>query len=391
MAAGKAMGEGQRPDRVLTLFGTRPEIIKLALVIRALEARPGEFKTVNVASGQHANILPPFLGELSIRLDHDLEVGRPGQTPNEIAQRVLAAFGPLVEEQRPDAILVQGDTTTALAGALAGFHAGVPVGHVEAGLRSGDPDSPFPEEMNRRLISRLASFHFAATDHNRDQLIAEGVDEARVVVTGNPVVDSVNWALAQGARSSRVEEIISWLGERKMLLLTTHRRESFGPVMESRMTALSEFVAQRGDVGLIFPVHPNPEVAGRAQRLLGASENALLVDPLQYVDFIHLLAHSWLVVSDSGGIQEETPSLGKPLLLIRENTERPEALESGVARLVPGSGDKLRAELELAYGGSDWVKRMARIPNPFGKGDAGSRIAEALARCLTSIREEASC
>ena len=391
MAAGKSMHPREAAYRVLTLFGTRPEIIKLAPVIRALEARPDVFETLNVTSGQHANILAPFLGELSIRLDRDLGVGRPGQTPNEIAQRVLESFGPLVAEIGPDAILVQGDTTTAFAGALVGFHAGVPVGHVEAGLRSGNPESPFPEEMNRRLISRLTKFHFAATSQNREQLVAEGVDQESVVVTGNPVVDSVHWALADRARSPQVDEILSWLGDRKMLLLTTHRRESFGPVMESRMCALSEFAAEHDDVGLIFPVHPNPEVGERARRLLGSFENVRLVDPLPYVDFMQLLAGSWLIVSDSGGIQEEAPSLGKPLLLIRENTERPEAITSGVVRLVAGAGRELRDELELAYGGSDWIRGVAEIPNPFGEGDAGPRIAEALLRGLESSRKADSC
>ncbi len=391
MAAGTSGKSTRNPHRVLTLFGTRPEIIKLAPVIRAMEARADIFETVNVASGQHSELLPPFLDELALRLDHDLGVGRPDQTPSDIAGRVLAAFGELIDRVEPDAILVQGDTTTALAGALAAFHARVPVGHVEAGLRSGDPDSPFPEEMNRRLISRMASLHFAATAGNRDTLLAEGVAGNRIALTGNPVVDSVHWAMESRQPSDRVAEILSWLGDRKLLLLTTHRRESFGPVMESRMRALAEFSAAHAEIALVFPVHPNPGVADRAQRLLGSSESVLLVPPLQYIDFIHLMARAWLIVSDSGGIQEETPSLGKPLLLIRENTERPEALESGAVRLVAGSGSELLTQLDAVHGDDAWAQGVARIPNPFGEGDAGARVADALAVFLDSVSESVKC
>ena len=376
-------GVGKRRQRILTLFGPRPEIIKLAPVIRALDADGRNFETLNVASGQHANILPPFLQELGIRLDYDLEVGRPAQSPTGVSARVLGGLETLLEAQEPDAILVQGDTTTALAGALAGFHARVPVGHVEAGLRSGDPASPFPEEMNRRLISQVASFHFAATRHNRDSLIAEGVASPAIAVTGNPVVDSVLWAMDRQEASSQIDEINSWLGDRKLLLLTTHRRESFGEVMESRMRALADFADEKSDVAIVFPVHPNPQVEERAQRLLGSSESALLVPPMQYSDFIHLLARSWMIVSDSGGIQEEAPSLGKPVLLIRDNTERPEAIESGVVRLVAGSGPELKIELDEAYRGSDWMQGVRTIPNPFGEGDAGRRIADALGAFLS--------
>jgi len=382
MAERRRKNPARGKHRILTLFGTRPEIIKLAPVLRSLDAHADDFETLNVSSGQHRNILPPFVAELEIRLDHDLAVGREDQTPTGITERVLAALEPLLHAERPDAILVQGDTTTALAGALAGFHARIPVAHVEAGLRSEDPASPFPEEMNRRLISRLAHFHFAATAHNRDTLLAEGVPEESIVVTGNPVVDSVHWALENTAVSAQVGEILSWTGDRRLLLLTTHRRESFGQVMEDRMQALADFSNAHADVALVFPVHPNPEVKNRAQRLLGPSEGVLLMPPLPYLDFIHLIARAWLIVSDSGGIQEEAPSVGKPLLLIRENTERPEAIESGVVRLVKGAGQQLKDELEDAYRGSDWLRSIQRIPNPFGEGDAGTRIAQALKTLL---------
>jgi len=384
MAALGDSGDVPFRRRILVLFGTRPEIIKLAPVIRTLELRSSDYEILNVSSGQHAQLLETFTRDLSVRVDRDLVVGTPGQTPNEIVRRVLEGLEPIILAWGPDAILVQGDTSTALAGALAGFHAGVPVGHVEAGLRSDDLMSPFPEEMNRRLISRLASFHFAATSHNLETLLEEGVSRDWIALTGNPVVDSVNWAMERLEVSPRLGEIISQVEERKILLLTTHRRESFGEAMEERMRVLGEFVDQHPDVALVFPVHPNPEVQERAKRLLGEREGVFLVPPLGYADFIHLLANSWLIVSDSGGIQEETPSLGRPLLLIRENTERPEAIESGLVRLVTDPGSALREALEGALEESGWMRDLKAIPNPFGQGDAGEKIGDALMQLLAA-------
>ena len=314
----------------------------------------------------------------------DLALGRPAQTPTSLAALILEAMEPVLGDWKPDAVLVQGDTTTALAGALAGFHSGCPVGHVEAGLRSGDLASPFPEEMNRRLISRLASFHFAATALNRDTLLAEGVESGMIALTGNPVVDTVQWILERRKPSPVVEKIVSWVAGRRLLLLTTHRRESFGATIEERMNTLARFADAHSDVALVFPVHPNPQVKDRAERLLESSESTLLVPPLGYGDFIHLFAAAWLVVSDSGGVQEEAPSLGKPVLLIRDNTERPEAIESGVVRLVPAPGKPLADALEEAHRGSDWVRDVGAIANPFGDGDAGERIADGLAKFLAA-------
>ena len=381
-------GSGRR--RVLVLFGTRPEIIKLAPVIRALASRGDVFELLTVSSGQHSEILSPFLDELGISLDLDLALGRPAQTPTGLAARILEAMDPVLGDWKPDAVLVQGDTTTALAGALAGFYAGCPVGHVEAGLRSGDLASPFPEEMNRRLISRLASLHFAATALNRDTLLAEGVEDGVIALTGNPVVDTVQWILDRWEPSPAVEKIVSWVAGRRLLLLTTHRRESFGVTIEERMNTLARFAEAHSDIALVFPVHPNPQVKDRAERLLESSKNTLLVPPLGYGDFIHLFAAAWLIVSDSGGIQEEAPSLGKPVLLIRDNTERPEAIESGVVRLVPEPGKPLSDALEDAHRGSDWVRDIGTIPNPFGDGDAGERIADGLANYLAARRSTSS-
>ncbi len=375
---------------ILTLFGTRPEIIKLAPVIRALEARPERWNTLNVSSSQHTDLLYPFAAGLAVRIDRDLAVMMPGQSPNDVLSRVLAGLEPILAAERPDLVLVQGDTTTALAGALAAFHHGIPVGHVEAGLRTGDDSSPFPEEMNRRLVTRLARYHFAATPANVETLTAEGVPRDRIVLTGNPVVDSLRRILASHEPSPLVTEALAHVSGLRLIALTTHRRESFGRVMEGHLRVLRRFVERHEDIGLVFPVHPNPAVRAAAEAALAGAPRVLRLDPLDYPDFIHLLSRAWLLVSDSGGVQEEAPTLGKPLLVLRENTERPEVLHCGVGRLVGSSPARLGAMLEEALGDADWFERVRTSANPFGSGDSGERIATAIERLLKSP-EGAAC
>ncbi|HEY0546776.1 MAG TPA: UDP-N-acetylglucosamine 2-epimerase (non-hydrolyzing) [Pyrinomonadaceae bacterium] len=374
--------------KALTLFGTRPEAIKLAPVIRGLEAHHDAFQTINVASGQHTDLLYPFVKLLGIRIDRDLHVMSPDQTPNQVCARVLEAMDVILEDEQPDLILVQGDTTTALAGALAGFHRKIAVGHVEAGLRSGNPRSPYPEEMNRRMITRLATYHFAATARNRLTLLAEGIEQKNIFVTGNPVVDSLKEIIKGAApKHPALENLIEATRGLKRVVLTTHRRESFGELMTENLLTLRRFVETREDVALIFPVHPNPAVVTAARTALSSHPRIHLIEPLGYEDFIGLLSAAWLIVSDSGGVQEEAPTLGKPLLVLRENTERPEALESGVARLVGGSPLALASMLEEAYADESWAAEVLRVENPFGKGDSGERIAEIIAELL-NIRAE---
>jgi UDP-N-acetylglucosamine 2-epimerase (non-hydrolysing) len=364
--------------RVLSLFGTRPEVIKFSPVIAELERRPDCFETLNIASSQHVELLHPFAREFGIRIDGDLEVMRPGQTPSEVASRVLASLDPILDRERPDLLLVQGDTTTAMAGALAGWHRQVPVGHIEAGLRTGNPASPFPEEMNRTLITRLARFHFAATAHNVETLLAEGVDATSIALTGNPVVDALQASRRSSKLSDSFDDCIAPLAAKKLIVLTTHRRESFGRVMTGNLEVLRDFVEAHEDVALAFPVHPNPNVSNPTRAILGGVSRIHLLDPLGYDDFVHLLASAWLIVSDSGGIQEEAPSLGKALLVLRENTERPEAIDAGVAKLVGGQPERLAEMLEDSYANDAWIQRVSEIPNPFGAGDAGVRIADAI-------------
>lgn len=307
--------------KVLVLFGTRPEVIKLAPVI--VELRKKFFQTIVVSSSQHKQLLRPFLEALEIEPDFDLGVMRRNQTPNDVCARVMSKLDRIFVSERPDLILVQGDTTTTLAGALAGFNRGIPVGHVEAGLRSGNILSPFPEEMNRRVVSQIASFHFAATEKNKRNLVSEGVPSEKIFVTGNPVVDSLRKMTRSLSPSHSIAELIKLTELQKRVLLTTHRRESFGESMATNLKVIGEFVQKHENVSLLFPVHPNPNVRRVAKAILGNRERIHLLEPLDYADFLALMKASWLIISDSGGVQEEAPTLGKPLLVLRENTERP--------------------------------------------------------------------
>ena len=368
----------RRMKRVLCLFGTRPEIIKLAPVLRALDARGDRIATIHVASSQHEELLHPFARDFGVRIDHDLQVMEAGQPPAAVASRVLAALDPLIEREAPDLLLVQGDTTTAMAGALAAFLRGVCVGHVEAGLRTGDPTSPFPEEMNRRLIGRLASLHFAPTAHNAATLRAEGVAEDRIALTGNPVVDALAHTRSSGQpRPERLDGLDASAGSR-LIVFTSHRREGFGATLEANLRVLRRFVERHADVALAAPVHPNPRVAEPMRAVLDGAPRTHLLEPLAYADFLELLARAWLIVSDSGGIQEEAPSLGKPVLVLRDKTERPEAIEAGVARLVGGSPECLDAMLEELARDDRWIRGVHEMENPFGRGDSGERIAAAI-------------
>jgi UDP-N-acetylglucosamine 2-epimerase (non-hydrolysing) len=395
---------------VLTLFGTRPEVIKLAPVMSELCRRSDCFRSCHVTSAQHTHLLYPLTEAFGISLHHDLKVMTPGQSLSEVLAKVLVALDAVLLAERPDLILVQGDTTTALAGALAGFHRDVPVGHVEAGLRSGNARSPFPEEMNRRLVSRLASLHFAATSRNVETLRDEGVPDECIVLTGNPVVDSLldvlkraatnggptNGASANGAftngafTNGAIANGRAGFDGTKLIVLTTHRRESFGEAMSGNLRVLREFVESHDDVSLAFPVHPNPSVRGPSYEILGGSPRIHLLEPMEYFEFVHLLSRAWLIVSDSGGVQEEAPSLGKPLLVLRENTERPEAVEAGVARLVGGKPETLREMLHELYPDHAWLGQVARSRNPFGDGTAAVQIVDAIEQFLGAGAASAS-
>ncbi|SPH16602.1 UDP-N-acetylglucosamine 2-epimerase [Defluviimonas aquaemixtae] len=371
----------KRPDldplKVLCAFGTRPELIKFLPVLRTLRRRRG-LMPVTVLTSQHTDLVKPLIELWKIRVDHDLGAMVHGQTLNSLLSRLVARFDDVLADEAPDFVLVQGDTTSALAAAQAAWHRQIPVGHIEAGLRSGARENPFPEEMNRRLITALATLHFAPTDRNVAALLSEGVARDRIILTGNPIVDAIGLIRKRQTPSPEIRDLVASLAGRRLLLLTTHRRESFGALMRGRLRVLRDFVERRADVSLVFPVHCNPAVTEVATQELGGVPNIHLVPPLHYPDFLHCLASAWLVVSDSGGVQEEAPSLGKPLLILRENTERPEVVESGVARLVGRTPQRLSDELILAEAQDSWAYRVQPIENPFGRGESARRIVDAI-------------
>ena len=386
-AAPQSEHDKHRP-KVLVLFGTRPETIKLAPIIHELQTR--RFRTLVVSSSQHKQLLKPFLAALNVEVDIDLGVMRRNQSPNEVCARVVARLDKILAAERPDLILVQGDTTTTLAGALAGFNRSIPVGHVEAGLRSGNLMSPFPEEMNRRLVSQMASFHFAATDANRRTLIAEGVASDKVFVTGNPVVDSLKGMTQKAACDEHVERLIKDTAGKKRILLTTHRRESFGAALSGNLEVIRAFVEKHDDVCVFFPVHPNPNVRAVAEEILGGHDRIHLLAPMDYSAFLSIMKACWLIVSDSGGVQEEAPSLGKPLLILRENTERPEAIHAGVAKLVGNKPGSLARMLEKNYASDTWMRSVRQIANPFGDGHAAAKIVRVLEQEMAGIKVNAT-
>ncbi len=363
---------------VLTAFGTRPETIKLGPVLAALEARANAFKTVNVNTGQHADLLAPFLKLFGTRIDHDLQVLRPGQPLNALFARIVSALDPLLDAHRPDVVLVQGDTTTAAAAALAAFQRRIPVGHVEAGLRTDDPLSPFPEEMNRRLISRLARWHFTGTRNHVRTLRREGVPRADIFHTGNPVVDALN-GIGRAEASPALQDLLNRTAGLKRIAFTSHRRENIAGLLEGNLRVARRFVERHTDTALLFPMHPNPVVREKAYSVLAGVERVHLLEPLDYVDFIRLLSVSWLIASDSGGVQEEAPSLGKRLLVLRESTERPEALATGLVQLA--ATPALFSEMLESHYRNDIPAQPTA--NPFGDGRAAPRIALILKRVLT--------
>lgn len=365
--------------KILVLFGTRPEIIKLAPVIKELQQIP-QFETMIVSSSQHTDLLKPFLKLFDIQTDYDLQVMTTDQTPNQVLARTIESLDDILATENPDLILVQGDTTTTLAGAMAGFNRDIAVGHIEAGLRTGNMRSPFPEEMNRRLTSQLATFHFAATSQNRQNLLREHISEKQIHVTGNTIIDALHFIRKNFEPSEELKMLLSNTQNFKRILLTTHRRESFRKSMRENLIILRDFIEKRKDTCLIFPVHPNPNVKTITDEILAECDRVFLLEPLDYIDFVNLMENVWLIVSDSGGVQEEAPSLGKPVLILRENTERPEAVRCGVAKLVGNNPRTLAMLLEENYLTETWIRSIGKVLNPFGDGNSAKRIAKILVK-----------
>jgi UDP-N-acetylglucosamine 2-epimerase (non-hydrolysing) len=369
--------------RVLIIFGTRPEAIKLAPVIRELGKRP-EFDPRVCVTAQHREMLDQVLQLFEIRPDFDLGIMRPDQSLFEVTERALAALEGVLEAERPELVLVQGDTTTAFVGALAGFYRKIRVGHIEAGLRSCDKFAPFPEEMNRRLADELSDLLFAPTEGAKANLLREGFPEERIFVTGNTVIDALLWTVerlespeAQARLARRFAELGLDLEGKRLILVTAHRRESFGRLGEI-CHALRLIAEHNRDVELVYPVHLNPQVRGPVRRALEGTERVHLLEPLDYESFVWLMSRAYLILTDSGGIQEEAPSLGKPVLVMRERTERPEALAAGTAKLVGVAPQRIFQEAQRLLDEPAEYAKMARAVNPFGDGHAAERIVSIL-------------
>lgn len=368
---------------ILTVFGTRPEAIKMAPLVKALGRSTGIRAPVCVTA-QHRQMLDQILDLFEVAPEHDLNIMKPGQTLTGITTEILTRMGTVIEKERPDLILVHGDTTTSFATALAAFYHGVPVGHVEAGLRTGNMLSPWPEEGNRRLTGALASIHFAPTEQSRQNLLAENVADRNIHVTGNTVIDAL---LEIRERLEGSSDLNATLAARfahilredaRLVLITGHRRENFGGGFERICAAIAQLAQTFPDADFVYPVHLNPNVRGPVQRLLGEVTNVHLIEPLDYLPFVHLMMRSHIILTDSGGIQEEAPSLGKPVLVMRDTTERPEAVEAGTVRLVGTdvaeivNGTGILMTDDFAY------RKMARAHNPYGDGKACARILRAL-------------
>ncbi|MFM9828810.1 MAG: non-hydrolyzing UDP-N-acetylglucosamine 2-epimerase [Sphingomonas sp.] len=370
-----------RPAKILVVFGTRPEAIKLFPVIQALGAWP-ELVVRTCVTAQHRGLLDQVLAIAGIAPDIDLDLMEPGQTLDRLTARLLTSLGDVMDAERPDRVMVQGDTATAMVGALAAYYRRIPVSHVEAGLRSGDIYHPFPEEVNRRIVAPIADQHFAPTQTAADALLRENIPTATVHVTGNTVIDALHATTTRIAAdpglAAGLDPIAARFADRRIILVTTHRRENFGGGMESIARAIAR-IAARPDVAVIFPVHPNPNVVSVMNAVLGDAENIARIDPLDYPHFVRALGMSHVVLTDSGGVQEEAPALGKPVLVMRETTERPEGVVAGTAKLIGTDENRIVSEIFTLLDDKGAHQAMARAHNPFGDGHASARIVKVVA------------
>jgi len=369
------------PSKILCVFGTRPEAIKLFPVVRALRAVPG-LTVVTCVTAQHRGLLDQVLAIAGLVPDIDLDLMEPGQSLDRLTARLLTSLGEVMDREQPDRVIVQGDTATAMVGALAAYYRKIPVSHVEAGLRSGDIYQPFPEEVNRRIVAPIADQHFAPTQTAADALLRENVAPGLIHVTGNTVIDALHATLAaieaDPLLASGLDALAARFAGKRIILVTTHRRENFGGGMENIARAIAR-IAARDDVAVIFPVHPNPNVVSVMDAILGAKPNIARIDPLDYPHFVRALGMSHIVLTDSGGVQEEAPALGKPVLVMRETTERPEGVAAGTARLIGTDEARIVSEIFTLLDDNAAHQAMARAHNPFGDGNASARIAKVVA------------
>jgi UDP-N-acetylglucosamine 2-epimerase (non-hydrolysing) len=369
------------PRKILVIFGTRPEAIKLFPVVAALR-EVGGLDVRTCITAQHRGLLDQVLAIAGLQPDIDLDLMEPGQSLDRLTARLLTGLGEVMDAEKPDRVIVQGDTATAMVGALAAYYRKVPVSHVEAGLRSGDIWQPWPEEVNRRIVAPIADQHFAPTDTAAEALRRENIAPSTIHVTGNTVIDAL---LATQARlaadpgmASGLDDIARRFEGKRIILVTTHRRENFGEGMENIARAIGR-IADRDDVAILFPVHPNPNVVSVMDRMLGDRANVARIDPLDYPHFVRALGLCHIALTDSGGVQEEAPALGKPVLVMRETTERPEGVVAGTAKLIGTDSDRIVSEIFTLLDDSSAYSAMARAHNPFGDGHASARIARIVA------------
>lgn len=380
--------------KVMLVFGTRPEAIKMAPLVKEFQKHPEKFETIVCVTGQHRQMLDQVLQLFEITPDHDLDIMKQGQDLYDVTARVLVGMRDILKEVTPDVVLVHGDTTTSTAAALAAFYSRIPVGHVEAGLRTHNIYSPWPEEMNRQITGRIAAYNFAPTPLSKANLLREAVDENSITVTGNTVIDALYWVVNKIKEDKSLDsalktqllhagyDVTRLANDRKLVLITGHRRENFGQGFINMCTAIKDLTQKYPDVDFVYPMHLNPNVRKPIHEVFGENldnlGNMFFIEPLEYLSFVYLMEKSTIVLTDSGGIQEEAPGLGKPVLVMRDTTERPEALEAGTVKLVGTDYDKIVNEVSLLLEDSAYYDTMSKAVNPYGDGLACGRIVETL-------------
>ena len=376
----------------MLVFGTRPEAIKMCPLVKEFQKHPEEFETVVCVTGQHREMLDQVLQIFDVKPDYDLNIMKQGQDLYDVTARVLVGMRDILDTVKPNVVLVHGDTTTSMAAAMAAFYRQIPVGHVEAGLRTHNLYSPWPEEMNRQVTGRIAEYDFAPTPLSRQNLLDEGVSEKKITVTGNTVIDALHWVVENVMKKGYVPEdpLVASLPQngRRMVLITGHRRENFGEGFISMCTAIRDLARKYPEVDFVYPMHLNPNVRKPIRQVFGMEisrqarndkgRNLFFIEPLDYLDFVYLMSRSYIVLTDSGGIQEEAPGLGKPVLVMRDTTERPEALDAGTVRLVGTDYDKIVSEVSALLDNRNHYEAMSHAVNPYGDGKACPRIVEKL-------------
>lgn len=359
--------------KVMTVFGTRPETIKMAPLVKELKSRE-EIETIVCVTAQHRQMLDQVLHAFKIVPDYDLDIMKQGQTLSDITTRVLQGLENVIKEVQPDIVLVHGDTTTTFAGALAAFYHQVAIGHVEAGLRTYNKYSPFPEEANRQFVGVISDMNFAPTEQSKENLLREGKRPETIIVTGNTAID----ALQTTVRDDYKHEIIDWVGDSRMIMLTAHRRENLGEPMRNMFRAIKRIIEKYEDTKVVYPVHLNPIVVQTAEEIFGDCDRVKLIKPLEVLDFHNLLNKSYLILTDSGGIQEEAPSLGKPVIVLRDTTERPEGIAAGTLKLAGTNEEVIYKLIDELLSDEAEYKRMSHASNPYGDGQASKRIVDAI-------------